>query len=140
MEVQSFTTLKLQAVFPTVRLSFFDKAVFTPHFVQPTYIANIKKNLLKTLFVSFLTWMKSIYYASYHLYRIFRWSTPQILALGHVTTAQIFRQAVKFGKKLVMTYQVRHRNVNTAARIAILCLSLCLLAYWKAILSLKQVR
>ena len=49
MEVQSFTTLKLQAAFPTVRLSFFDKAVFTPHFLQPTYIANIK-NLLKTVF------------------------------------------------------------------------------------------
>ena len=56
IEVQSFTTLKLQAAFPTLRLSFFDKAIFTQHFLQPTYIANIKK-ILKTVFLyHFLTW------------------------------------------------------------------------------------
>ena len=61
-EVQSFTTLKLQAVLPTVRLSFFDKAVFTPQFPQPTYIANIK-NLLKTVFCIIFD-MDEIYFLS----------------------------------------------------------------------------
>ena len=83
-----------------------------------------KKIYRKQFFVSFLTWMKSIFYASYHLYCIFRWSTPQISALGRVTTAPIVAEA-EVGQKLVMTYQVRHRNtyVNKAVRIAILCLS-----------------
>ena len=49
MEVHSFTNLKLQSAFPTVWLSFFEKAIFTPHFFSLLSIANVK-NLLKTDF------------------------------------------------------------------------------------------
>ena len=112
MEVQSFISLKLQTAFPTVWLSFFNKATFTPHFVQSTFYSQYIKFTENSFLYHFLTWIKAIFYASYHLYRLFRWSTPQISALGRVTIAPIFRRAVKVGQKLIMTYQVRHRNMR----------------------------
>ena len=77
MEVQSFISLKLQTAFPTVWLSFFNKATFTPHFVQSTFYSQYIKFTENSFLYHFLTWIKAIFYASYHLYRLFRWSTPQ---------------------------------------------------------------
>ena len=77
MEVQSFISLKLQTAFPTVWLSFFNKVTFTPHFVQSTFNSQYIKFTENSFLYHFLTWIKAIFYASYHPYCIFRWSTPQ---------------------------------------------------------------
>ena len=93
----------------------FRQSDFHTAFFQSTFYSQYIKFTENSFLYHFLTWIKAIFYASYHLYRLFRWSTPQISALGRVTIAPIFRRAVKVGQKLIMTYQVCHSNVNATA-------------------------
>ena len=68
----------------------------------------------------FLTWMKSIFCGSYHLYRLFRQSTPLISVLGRVTIPPIFRRAVKVGQNFGHDILCEH---GMTVKSAILCLS-----------------
>ena len=134
MEVQSFISLKLQTAFPTVWLSFFNKATFTQHFVQSTFYSQYIKFTENSFLYHFLTWIKAIFYSSYHPYCLFRWSTPQISALGRVTITPIFCRP----SKLAQNWSWYTKYVIKICERDSLCLS-CLLAYWKAILSSNQV-
>ena len=103
MEVHSFTNLKLQSAFPAVWLSFFDKAVLTPHFVQPTYIVNIK-NLLKTAFCINFWHGWNLYFEVRIIYIVYlggllHKSQPWAVWLSHI----FFAKPSKLAKILVMT-------------------------------------
>jgi len=77
------------------------------------------------VFVSIFDMDKPFFCTSYHLYRIFRWSTilHKINALGRVTITPIFRRTFKVGPNFK---NLRHRNMWTRQwkdKSAVLCFS-----------------